>query len=175
MTCLGVPVPKRLEDLVKEPAVRTVEDRDRKAVSPIRTYGKGLNVPHACVEFVCNLANGPSDLAVIVNAGDITNLMDNFATNVSQSITLRSVDELIKVSTKAAQRIANTSVFDLRGFKNYDEPNDDLNFAYHALLRGILVLKRPKVILSCWDHEWRYKDPMNPFSKRTSLFAAILS
>ena len=151
MNCLGIPIPICVQELLREPPACSLRAEDDHALDRIRQFGAELGRPSTEINQACNLASGPSDLVMILerpSPGQNYNM--SFDEFVRECETLKAVDNLIKFSSKGARSIHTVTVLDAFSFspRRYVTTNDA---GCHQLIQDILNLKRPKVVLCCWQ------------------------
>ena len=152
-----IPVPQSVKRLLKVPPVCLSKLEDLHILDLIKDFGQEFDCSPGEIIHALNLASGPSD--VMIGLARPSTLHDYTVTAekfIRDCITLRAVDELIKISTKGSRSIYSVSVVDAFMFK----PKNRLlipDQRCHQLLAQIIRLKRPKVLLLC--HTESYSDP----------------
>ena len=129
------------------------------SLSKFSDFGKEFDVPGDKIDHACNLASGPSDVAIILERPK-TRKSHEYGIPFPQFVdcckTLWAVNELIRFATNGARSIHTVTVLDAFSFKPKEESHI-LDERCHQLLAGILRAKRPKVVIRC--HRDEYKDP----------------
>ncbi|KAH7199205.1 hypothetical protein BKA60DRAFT_583171 [Fusarium oxysporum] len=150
MLCLDIPVPRCVQKLIFEPPVRLSNLQDIKAVNLIRNFGNEFGRRRDEIDQACSLASGPSDMVILLERPhESQTYHGTFGEFVQRCKTLKSVDELIRFSSKGARSIHTVTVLDAFSFKPQDStpiPSERC----HQLIEEILKLKKPKVVLCCW-------------------------
>ncbi|KAH7157956.1 hypothetical protein B0J13DRAFT_650739 [Dactylonectria estremocensis] len=151
MMLLDIPVPLCVQDIVREPPVSWPREEDIKVLHLIRNFGEEFLRPRDEIEQACNLASGPSNLVIILGR---PHKRQNYAVLFSEFVkrceTLKRVDELIRFGSKGARSIHTVTVLDAFSFKpSHETPIPSKRC--HQLLADMLELKRPKVVLCCWN------------------------
>ncbi|EWY79391.1 hypothetical protein FOYG_17439 [Fusarium oxysporum NRRL 32931] len=151
MQCLDIPVPCCVQKLIFEPPVRLPNLQDIKAVNLIRNFGNEFGRRSDEIDQACNLASGPSDMVILLERPHKSQTYHGtFGEFVKRCKTLKSVDKLIRFSSKGARSIHTVTVLDAFSFKPEDStpiPSERC----HQLIEEILKLKKPKVVLCCWN------------------------
>lgn len=150
--------------MTKGPRIVMMSDNDKKAEQLIRDFCNDRSVSDSQIEHMCKLASGPSGIVIIVNTNGATKSAGDFTAIVSQSPVLQRVDELISFATEYTLSIADVSILDVSGFSQSEEPAEGKNLEWHALLRDILMLKKPKVVLTCWSSLGSVNAPLSRFA-----------
>ncbi|KAJ9419476.1 hypothetical protein QL093DRAFT_2565542 [Fusarium oxysporum] len=151
MLCLDIPVPRCVRKLIFEPTVCLPNVQDIKAVNLIRNFGKEFGRWRDEIEQVCNLASGQSDLVILLERPHKSQTYRRtFGDFVKRCETLKRVDELIRFSSKGARSIHTVTVLDAFSFKPEDSTRIPSERC-HQLIEEILKLKKPKVVLCCWN------------------------
>ena len=157
---LGIPIPKRMVCLPRQPPVCHLTTTDLETLDVIRNFGQEFGCSEIEIEQALNLASGPSDLVIILQRPasnhDYTVSFEKF---VQDCPTLKAVDELIQFATKGARSIHTVTVLDAYMFKpkrRVGIPDERC----HQILADIIDLKSPRVILRCHNdlyHDSRLK------------------
>ncbi|KAF4446948.1 hypothetical protein F53441_9464 [Fusarium austroafricanum] len=151
MLCLDIPVPRCVQKLIFEPPVCLSNLQDIKAVNLIRKFGDEFGRRRDEIDQACRLASGPSDVVILLERPhESQTYHGTFGEFAKRCKTLKSVDELIKFSSKGARSIHTVTVLDAFSFKPEDStpiPSERC----HQLIEEILKLKKPKVVLCCWN------------------------
>ncbi|PCD21778.1 hypothetical protein AU210_015581 [Fusarium oxysporum f. sp. radicis-cucumerinum] len=151
MLCLDIPVPRCVQKLIIEPPVCLSNVQDIKAVNLIRKFGDEFGRRRDEIDQACSLASGPSDVVILLERPhESQTYYGTFGEFVKRCKTLESVDELIRFSSKGARSIHTVTVLDAFSFKPQDStpiPSERC----HQLIEEILKLKKPKVVLCCWN------------------------
>ncbi|PCD21791.1 hypothetical protein AU210_015594 [Fusarium oxysporum f. sp. radicis-cucumerinum] len=151
MLCLDIPVPRCVQKLIFEPPVRLSNVQDIKAVNLIRNFGNEFGRRRDEIDQACCLASGPSDIVILLERPhESQTYHGTFGEFVQRCKTLKSVDELIRFSSKGARSIHTVTVLDAFSFKPQDStpiPSERC----HQLIEEILKRKKPKVVLCCWN------------------------
>ncbi|PCD22305.1 hypothetical protein AU210_016094 [Fusarium oxysporum f. sp. radicis-cucumerinum] len=151
MLCLDIPVPRCVRKLIFEPTVCLPNVQDIKAVNLIRNFGKEFGRRRDEIEQVCNLASGQSDLVILLERPHKSQTYRRtFGDFVKRCETLKRVDELMRFSSKGARSIHTVTVLDAFSFKPEDSTRIPSERC-HQLIEEILKLKKPKVVLCCWN------------------------
>ncbi|CZR49893.1 uncharacterized protein FPRO_16099 [Fusarium proliferatum ET1] len=147
MLCLDIPVPRCVQKLIFEPPVCLLNVQDIKAVNLIRKFGDEFGRRRDEIDQACSLASGPSDVVILLERPhESQTYHGTFGEFVKRCKTLKSVDELIRFSSKGARSIHTATVLDAFSFKPRDStpiPSERC----HQLIEEILKLKKPKVVL----------------------------
>lgn len=159
---LGIPTPESLRGLIGAPPPCLPSPGDVAAVKITGDLGTDLGRPADEVTQGENLADGLSDIVIILQR-PVHRRRHNFgvvfADFVKNSPTLSAVDELIRFATAGARSIHDVSVVNAFPFQPKESPPErERERAGHEALARILQAKKPKVILKChcegyWD-EW---------------------
>ncbi|KAK7575363.1 hypothetical protein V3481_017325 [Fusarium oxysporum f. sp. vasinfectum] len=151
MQCLDIPVPRCVQKLIFEPPVCLPNLQDIKVVNLIRNFGNEFGRRRDEIDQACNLASGPSDVVILLERPHKSQTYHGtFGEFVKRCKTLKSVDELIRFSSEGARSIHTVTVLDAFSFKPQDStpiPSERC----HQLIEEILKLKKPKVVLCCWN------------------------
>lgn len=151
MICLEVPVPGCVQELLQEPPICFPREEDGRIIDLIEKFGTGFGRPKDEIKQACNLTSGPSDLIIILERpreGQEFHLtFDQF---VRECPTLKAVDELIRFSSRGARSIHTVTVLDAFPFSPKG-PDFIPAASCHQLTEEILKLKRPKVVVCCWN------------------------
>lgn len=151
MLCLDIPVPRCVQGLVREPPVCFSSEPDIQAVKLIRNFGEEFGRPRDEIDQACSLASGQSDLVILLERPHISQTYHGtFGEFVRRCETLKRVDELIRFSSKGARSIHTVTVLDAFSFKPQDSTPIPPERC-HQLIEEILKLKKPKVVLCCWN------------------------
>lgn len=150
MSCLDIPVPICVQNLLREPPICYPRENDCRVLELIHKFGAEYECATAKIEQVCNLASGASDLMVILERPharqDFALPFHKFVRNCP---TLKAVDELIRFASKGARSIHTVSVVDAFCMVPHGSsliPTERC----HQLLEDILRLKAPRVVICCW-------------------------
>ncbi|KAE8135959.1 hypothetical protein BDV38DRAFT_294198 [Aspergillus pseudotamarii] len=119
-TCLQIPVPLSMKDLVHAPPVCLPTRGDHEAIEILEEFGKALIQSEDEITQAQNLAAGLSDIVVILERPlhrrnhkfDVS-----FEDFVKSSKTLLAVDELIRFATKGARSIQTVTVLDAFSYR----------------------------------------------------------
>lgn len=157
--CLDIPVPRCVREILLEPPVCPPRDEDNKVLDLIKSFGLRFHRPEDEIKQACNLASGLSDLAIILERPrEDQPFSSNFDEFVEECETLKRVDELIRLGSKGARSIHTVTVLDAFSFspKPKDRENPKLPLPppdedCQELIEQIVKLKRPKVIVACWQ------------------------
>lgn len=157
--CLDIPVPRCVREILLEPPVCPPRDEDNKALDLIKDFGARFGRSEDEIKQACNLASGLSDVAIILERPrENQPYPSNFDEFVQECETLKRVDELIRLGSKGARSIHTVMVLDAFTFsptpKDPENPKLPLtppDKDCHELIEQIVKLKRPKVILACWQ------------------------
>ncbi|KAJ4175817.1 hypothetical protein NW767_015660 [Fusarium falciforme] len=153
MLCLDIPVPRCVQNLVLEPPVCWPREEDIRVLNLIQGFGKEFARPKNEIEQTCSLASGPSDLVIILERPYKEQTYDGtFGEFVKRCETLKRVDELISFSSKGARSIHTVTVLDAFSFKP-QQATPIPSERCHQLIEEILKLKKPKVVLCCWNQD----------------------
>ncbi|KAF4953063.1 hypothetical protein FSARC_12479 [Fusarium sarcochroum] len=139
MLCLDIPVPRCVQQLISEPPVCLSNEQDIKAA--------------------CRLASGPSDVVILLERPhESQTYHGTFGEFVKRCKTLKSVDKLIRFSSKGARNIHTVTVLDAFSFKpkNREDSRRIPSERCHQLIEQILKLKKPKVVLCCWNQPCKH-------------------
>ncbi|GKU13084.1 unnamed protein product [Fusarium langsethiae] len=151
MQCLDIPIPRCVQKLIFEPPVCLPNLQDIKVVNLIRNFGNEFGRRRDEIDQACNLASGPSDVVILLERPHKSQTYHGtFGEFVKRCKTLKSVDELIRFSSKGARSIHTVTVLDAFSFKPQDStpiPSE----RSHQLIEEVLKLKNPKVVLCCWN------------------------
>jgi hypothetical protein len=156
MLCLDIPVPRCVQQLISEPPVCLSNEQDIKAVNLIRNFGNEFGRRRDEIDQACSLASGPSDMVILLERPHKSQTYQGtFGDFVKRCETLKRVDELIRFSSKGARSIHTVTVLDTFSFK----PEDSTPIPperCHQLIEEILKVKKPKVVLCCWNQRCEY-------------------
>lgn len=161
MVCLDIPLPRCVQNLVKEPPVCLPSVKDIQAVDLIRQFGKEFRKPENEIEKACSLASGPSDLVVLLERPHARQTYEqSFGVFVKDCPTLEAVDELLRYGSDGARSIHTVTILDAFSFEprklppGSSPPKDFIpEERCHQLIEDILKLKGPKVVLCCWGKQ----------------------
>ena len=135
--------------MVTVPPVALGNDNDHNAVQLIRSFRENLMKPQSMIQHACNLASGPSDIVIILERMFEDPYYER--KEIAQSPTLRAVDDMIRRSTKGTRNLWTVSVLDAYTFKPGKTTISPTDEACHQMIWEVLNLKKPRVILTCWD------------------------
>ncbi|SCO24422.1 unnamed protein product [Fusarium fujikuroi] len=145
MLCLDIPVPRCVQKLVSESLVCLSNEQDIKAVDLIRNFGNEFGRRRDEIDQACNLASGPSDVVILLERPHKSQTYHGtFGEFVKRCKTLKSVDELIRFSSKGARSIHTVTVLDAFSFKPQDAtpiPSERC----HQLIEEVLKLETLKL------------------------------
>ncbi|KAI8710930.1 hypothetical protein NCS52_01521800 [Fusarium sp. LHS14.1] len=136
MLCLDIPVPRCVQGLVHEPPVCFSSEPDIQAVKLIRNFGKEFGRLRDEIDQACSLASGQSDLVILLERPHISQTYHGPLASL--------------FSSKGARSIHTVTVLGAFSFKPQDStpiPSERC----HQLIEEILKLKKPKVVLCCWN------------------------
>ena len=152
MTCLDIPLPSCLQELLRAPPVALGNTADHEVLELIKSFGRELGRSEVEVMHACNLASGPADVVGILERPHSNqNYSLNFEQLVSDCKTLRAVDDLIRFATKGTRSIHTVTVLDAFSFKSSKAESHPSDEACHEILKQILQVKKPRVVLCCWS------------------------
>ncbi|EXK26760.1 hypothetical protein FOXG_15913 [Fusarium oxysporum f. sp. lycopersici 4287] len=121
MLCLDIPVPRCVQKLIFEPPVCLSTLQDIKAVNLIRKFGDEFGRRRDEIDQACSLASGLSDVVILLERPhESQTYHGTFGEFVKRCKTLKSVDELIRFSSKGARSIHTVTVLDALCFKPQD-------------------------------------------------------
>ena len=143
-----------MQILLKAPPVSLGNLNDHEALELIQSFGQRLSQPKDEITQACNLASGPADLAIILERPHRRQKycfsFEQFVTNCS---TLKVVDNLIRFATKGTRSIHTVTIpdaFSFKPIKGQPQPSAD---ECHELITQMLRVKKPQVLLCCWNGE----------------------
>ncbi|KAF4435635.1 hypothetical protein F53441_13464 [Fusarium austroafricanum] len=148
MLCLDILVPRCVQQLISEPPVCLSNEQDIKTVSLIRDFGDGFGRRRDEIDQACRLASGPSDVVIFLERPhESQTYHGTFGEFVKRCKTLKSVDELIRFSSKGARNIHIVTVLDAFSFKpkNREDSRRIPSERCHQLIEQCLELKSPKL------------------------------
>lgn len=165
-TCLGIPTPKSVTELVSAPSICLPSCGDQVSLEIIQELGQCFHRQRDEIAQACNLAAGFSDIVIILerprdrkdHTFDVS--FDKF---VQDCETLKAIDELIRFATRGARSIYTVTVLNAFFFQP-DKYNTQQDEECHEALARIFKAKRPKVVLRCHREEY-----MNEWLKRIEL------
>ena len=129
----------------------TVQVEDGKALDLIKDFGTEFQRHGHEIQKACELTSGLSDVIVILERPAFGhNYALKFADFVRGSKTLDAVDQLIRLASKDIRNIQNVTVLDAFPFKPLNERSIPAARC-HDLIAKILELKRPRIVICCWQ------------------------
>ena len=151
MTCLGIPIPGCVRELLLEPPICFPVGEDAKLLDLIKQFSRELKRPEDEIKQACNLASSLSDLIVILERPRAGQKYDvAFNQFVRECATLKALDELIRFGSKGARSIHTVTVLDAFSF-TLNKSDSKIAPRCHQLIEEILKLKKPRVIVCCWS------------------------
>ncbi|RHZ55576.1 hypothetical protein CDV55_100853 [Aspergillus turcosus] len=157
-TCLGIPVPQSVRELVQAPPIRFPTRGDQEAIEILEDFGRSLKREDDEINQACSLATGFSDIVVILERprDRKSHKFDvSFEEFVQSSETLKAVDELIRFASKGARSIYTVTVLNAFSYQPH-KSNTEQDQRCHEVLAQMLRAKKPKVVIRC--HRDEYKD-----------------
>lgn len=153
MVCLGIPVPRCVQELLREPPICFPRGEDAEILGNIEEFGRDLGRPEDEINQACSLASGPSDLIIILERPHEKQKYDvAFDRFIRECPTLKAVDELIRFGSNGARSIHTVTVLDAFSFAP-DKGDLKTTKRCHELIERILRRKRPRVVVCCWKGE----------------------
>ncbi|KAJ6116215.1 hypothetical protein N7523_005896 [Penicillium sp. IBT 18751x] len=155
-TCLGIPTPESLRALVRAPPLCLPTPGDVAAVKITGGLGKDLSRPADEVTQGESLADGLSDIVIILQRPlnrSKHNPKVSFHDFVEDSRTLSAVKELIHFASKGARSIYTVTVLNAFPFQHEACSKDQAKKGHEAITQ-VLKVKKPKVILRCHCEEY---------------------
>jgi hypothetical protein len=152
---LGIPVPKEVQKLPRVPPMCYATEGDAMALEILSGLGRRQGVRKAEIARACDLLSGRSDVLIILERPRADRYDVMFNDFVQASDTLRSLDDLIRFSTRGALSIHAVSVVDAFSFQK-EKDCTEFDLDCHQTLGQIIRTKKPKVIIRCHGEE--YKD-----------------
>lgn len=153
---LGIPIPKSLARLPRQPPVCWFTTNDQISLDSIQEFGDEFRCPENETQQALNLASGPSDIIIILQRPAPNHDYNvSFEQFVQDCKTLKAVDELIRFGTKGTRSIYTVTILDAFMFKPKGRvgiPDERC----HQLLANVIDLKSPRLILRC--HKESYDD-----------------
>ncbi|KAJ5482987.1 hypothetical protein N7539_006433 [Penicillium diatomitis] len=142
-TCLDIPVPLSMKELVRAPPVCLPTRGDLETIEILEEFGKALLRPEDEITQAQNLSAGFSDIVLLLERTlHRTNhkFDDTFEDFVGNCKTLWAVDELIRVATKGARSIHTVTVLDAFSFQPHQYATEQ-DEQCHKVLAQILRAK----------------------------------
>ncbi|KAL3474297.1 hypothetical protein BJX99DRAFT_231891 [Aspergillus californicus] len=154
LTCLEIPIPKSIRDLVTAPPVFLPTSGDHESLELLKKLGEEFGRPTAEIAQTLNLAAGLSDIVIILQRPNRTHRFNvSFEDFVKSCATLLAVDELIRFASKGARSIHTVTILDAFSYQP-DKNAEKRDKRCHEVLAHILRLKKPKVVLRCHQDEY---------------------
>lgn len=150
---LGLPIPRAVQQLPRVPPACHATEGDRTAIELLRALGTRQRRPENEIARACELAHGISDVVVILERPRAKTYDVSFDKFVEASDTLRSLDALIRFSTRGALSIHTVSVLDAFSFQE-NKHRTDSDLDCHRTLADIIRAKKPKIIIRCHRDEY---------------------
>ncbi|KAH6655923.1 hypothetical protein BKA67DRAFT_562172 [Truncatella angustata] len=158
MTCLDISVPNHIENIRCKPPYCISDDINANSINHlIQRFGQKHGRGEEEIEKACCLARGSSDIVVMLERPNGKHEYDvSFEDFISNCPTLQAVDDLIRYSSMGARSIHTVTVLDAFPFMHEldsgtPEKRREVNVQCHELIEQILDLKKPKVVICCWQ------------------------
>lgn len=146
-----LPVPKFLDDYVREPSVAALKASDVTCVSLVEAFGFRNSYSAEEIQFQCALASGYSDTVVVLDEPSTwfdprLSVVDNF----HEIPTLVALNNLLCLATKGARSLQSTTIINKR-FKTLTGGKQVPEEDFGVLVQSFLMQKDPRVVIWCGE------------------------
>lgn len=152
MDLSNTPIAQCMQRTIRVPPVRLGTNSDFAVLQLLRHLGRRSGVSEPEIRQACDLASGPNDILILLERPHQSQDYEQpFEVFVNTCPTLKGLDDLIRLATRGSRSIYTVSVLDAFSLKPTNDGKRPSDADCHTFIEQAIYLKRPRVILCCWQ------------------------